>query len=202
MKILGKLLYWTVRILSFIVSHTILPSKISGRNNLKIDEPYILCSNHISLFDPVILVGRVLDRKAYFMGKSELYKTKISNWACRSLLSFPVVRGTADMAAIRTSLKYIKEGYSMMIFPEGTRNTEKDGKIMELHNGVAMIALQAKCKIIPCYIDSKGGYKLFRLFSVRVGEPIDAKDYLKAGFTKENLVKITDDLRKKMESLI
>lgn len=202
MKILGKFVYWTVRVLSFIVSHTIFPSKISGKENLKIDEPYILCSNHISLFDPVILVGRVLNRKAYFMGKSELYQNKISNWACRSLLSFPVKRGTADMAAIRTSLKHIKEGYSMMIFPEGTRNTEKDGKIMELHNGVAMIALQAKCKIIPCYIDSNGGYKLFRLFLVKIGEPIDMDAYQKGGFTKENLGKITDDLRKKMESLM
>jgi 1-acyl-sn-glycerol-3-phosphate acyltransferase len=203
MKILGRIIYWIVRALAYVVAHIIFPTKVSGKQHLKIDEPFIFCSNHMSMMDPVILVGAVLRRKAYFMGKAELYKNKFLNWFFRSLLSFPVVRGSADMAAIRTSIKHLKEGTDMMIFPEGTRNSAKDGKIMELYTGVAMIALQAKCKIVPCYIDCKGGYKFWKKFNVRIGAPIDVvENYSKDGFNKENLTKITADLRKNMEMLM
>ena len=154
------------------------------------------------MMDPVIMVGAVLHRKAYFMGKNELYKTKLGNWFYRSLLSFPVVRGTADMNAIRTSIRYIKEGYAMVIFPEGTRNPEKDGKLMEFYNGVGIVALNTGCKVIPCYIDSVGGYKLFRRFNINIGEPIDIKDFGATGVNKENLNKIMKVLRKKIEELM
>ena len=149
MKFLSSAAYWIIRSLSVAAAHIVFPAKVIGKEYTKIDEPFIFCSNHLSMIDPVILVGAVLSRKAYFMGKDELYKTKIGNWLFRSLLSFPVVRGTADMAAIRKSIKCLKDGYDMMIFPEGTRNLKKDGSMLELHNGVGIIALNAKCKIVP-----------------------------------------------------
>jgi 1-acyl-sn-glycerol-3-phosphate acyltransferase len=202
MKILGKIVYWIVRGLTKIVAHVIFPARVNGKKFTKIKEPYILCPNHSSLMDPVILVGAVLSRKAYFMGKAELYETKLGNWFYRSLLSFPVVRGTADMSAIRTSIKLLHEGYVMTIFPEGTRNTKKDGQIMEFYNGVGIVALNTKCKIIPCYIDSVGGYKLFRRFDINIGEPIDIKDFEADGIKKENLNKIMKVLKDRFGALM
>lgn len=202
MKILDKTVYWIVRGLTKIVAHVLYPAKVTGKKYAKIKETYILCSNHLSIMDSVMIVGAVLPKKTYFMGKSELYKTKIGNWFFRSLLSFPVVRGSADMSAIRSSIKCLKEGKSMMIFPEGTRNEKKDGKLREFYNGVGIIALNSKCKIIPCYIDAKGGYKLFKRFKINIGEPIDMQQFQAEGVKKENLNKVMTVLRGKIENLM
>ncbi len=184
-----------------MVAHVVFPAKVNGAENAKIKEPYILCANHLSILDPVFIVGAVLHRKAYLMGKKELYKSKIGNWFFRSLLSFPVDRGTADMGAIRESIKQLNSGKAMLIFPEGTRNKKKDGSLQEFHNGVAIIALKANCKLIPCYIDSKGGYKLFHRFNINVGTPIDLNPYRPDGIKKENLSKVMDILKKEIEKL-
>ncbi len=201
MKILSNIVYWTIRGLTKVFAHILFPAKVTGKKYAKIKEPYILCANHLSMLDAVIMVGAVLSRKTYFMGKNELYKTKLGNWFFRSLLSFPVVRGSADMAAIRSSIKCLNDGKSMMIFPEGTRNLKKDGTLQEFFNGVGIIALKSNCKIIPCYIDCKGGYKLFKPFRVIVGEPIDINKYQEIGMSKENLNNIMKELRNKMENL-
>lgn len=202
MKFLSTIVYWIIRGLSKFFAHVLYPTKVTGLENAKIKDTYILCSNHIAMLDAVIIVGAVLHKKAYFMGKSELYKSKIGNWFFRSLLSFPVVRGSADMSAIRSSISCLKGGTSMMIFPEGTRNLQKDGTLMEFHNGVGIIAVNANCKIIPCYIDSKGGYKLFRRVKVNVGKPIDIEEFRENGLNKENLSKIMNTLKKSMENLM
>lgn len=202
MKFLSLVAYWVIRALAVAAAHIVFPAKVIGKEYTKIDDPFIFCSNHLSMLDPVVLVGAVLSRKAYFMGKDELYRTKIGNWLFRSLYSFPVVRGTADMTAIRKSIKCLNDGYDMMIFPEGTRNLKKDGSMLELHDGVGIIALNTKCKIVPCYIDSVGGYKPFRRFEVRVGEPIDISEYQKKGLSKENLNNVMAVLKEKMQKLM
>ena len=99
------------------------------------------------------------------------------------------------MGAIRESIEKLNSGMAMLIFPEGTRNKEKDGTIHDFYNGVAIIALKANCKLVPCYIDSKGGYKWFRRFNINVGKPIDLDSYREDGIKKENLSKVMEVLK-------
>ena len=202
MKIISSAVYWIVRGLSKVFATIICPTKVTGKEYTKTAEPFIFCANHMSILDPAFLVGKAISRKTYFMGKAELYKTKIGNWFFRSLLSFPVYRGTADMNAIRTSIDYLKAGKSMAIFPEGTRNKEKNGELQDFYNGVGIIALNSGCNIIPCYIDSKGGYKLFKRVRVNIGAPIDIKQFEEDGIKKENLNKIMRLLKEKMMKLM
>jgi len=202
MNLLERFVYRFIWVLTKFFAYILYPHTVTGKNNAKLKEPYIFCSNHISMLDSIILVGSVLPKKAIFMGKGELYKTKIGNWFFRAIGSFPVQRGTADMSAIKTSIEHLAQGDSMMIFPEGTRNLAQDGSIMEFFNGVGIIAIKSSCKIIPCYIDCKGGYKLFKRFKINVGKPIDIDEWSADGLKKNNLNSLMIHLRKKMEELM
>ena len=166
MKVIEFIVYKTVIFLCKVFTHLFYPNKVYGKENLKINEPYILYANHIKVLDPIIIVGSVLNRKAYFMGKEELFRKKFAKWFFSAIGGFPVKRGTADMRAIKKSIGFLKSGDCITIFPEGTRNKNEDGTLQEFHNGLGIIALQSMCKMIPCYIDSPGGYKPFKKYNI------------------------------------
>ncbi len=86
----------------------------------KLKEPFILLSNHVTDFDP-ILVGLALRKQAYFVASEH-----ISRWKVFPLLKFifdPILRykGTVGAYTVRDMLKRIKEGKNLAFFPEGVR---------------------------------------------------------------------------------
>lgn len=202
MKIINDIVCQLVIYITRFITWIFFPMKMHGKENLDIDEAYILYINHISLVDSVIIGSRVLRRKSYFMGKEELFHGKFMKWIFTAIGGFPVKRGTPDMVAIKKSVEYLKGGGLLALFPEGTRNTNEDKSLMKFHNGLGIIALKAKCKIIPCYIDSAYGYKLFRKFDMYIGEPIDLKEFEEKGIKKENLNNLMELSRNKMIELI
>ena len=124
----------------------------------------LVCANHTSITDPVF-VGIALDtrREIRFMAKVELFKNKLFAWFLRSLGAFPVRRGEADIGAIKCSLKTIKDGGRLMLFPEGTRGGD------EAKAGAGMLALRTGCPVLPIYVSPKK--RAFRRVWVVVGEP-------------------------------
>ncbi|NLJ40589.1 MAG: 1-acyl-sn-glycerol-3-phosphate acyltransferase [Clostridiales bacterium] len=165
---------------------------IVGLENFPSTGGVILYSNHISLLDPIV-IGCMLPRKVYFMAKTELFKSSVFGFILRNLGAFPVKRGTADLAAIRNSLRVLKSGKVFGIFPEGTRN--KPGAVQHFSHGAASIAHRSKAKIIP--IGITGEYKLFRYRSVKVviGEAVDMDGY----FTQKSSTDLLESMSIKME---
>lgn len=145
------------------------PIRIHGAENLPAGGPAIVCGNHISLRDP-LLVACCLQSPLRFMGKKELWDVKILRPLWDNLGGFPVDRGAADTSALRTAINILKEGQILGIFPEGTRN-EDDGQQHAIQAGVASIALRGKAKLIPLYI--QGPYKPFRPIHITFGQPLD-----------------------------
>lgn len=114
-------------------------------------------------WDPPFL-GTFVDREVNFMGKEELFKNPIMAAVCRGLHVFPVKRGAADKAAIKTAVKILKNGDCLGIFPEGTRS--KTGKIGKAEPGVSLIAAMTKVPIIPAAIVNTN-----KIFSAEVKFP-------------------------------
>ncbi|NLI91741.1 MAG: 1-acyl-sn-glycerol-3-phosphate acyltransferase [Peptococcaceae bacterium] len=145
--------YWFARGLCSIVLK-IKGCKAEGLENVPSEGPVIIACNHISMWDPVI-VGCTLSRQVFFMAKQELFDApvigKIFNW----LEAIPVKRGKGDINAIRSSIRVLKEGKVLGIFPEGTRS--KSGDIQEAMNGIALIMEKSKAPILPAKVfGSKG----------------------------------------------
>lgn len=196
MKIIQKICKFIITYFYRIILFILFRVKIIGKENVPKEGGYILCSNHISNWDPLVLIAYA-PRKVCFMAKKELFESCFMRFLSKLYGFFPVDRNSRDIEAMKMSLKIIKNGEVLGIFPEGTRHGfEKNGRIK---NGTARIALKTGAKVIPVGI--KGNYKLFRKVTVTYGKPIDFSEYKTTDkeVEKENIKKVSQII---MDSII
>lgn len=141
-----------------------------GTENIPEEGGFILASNHINALDPVAIGLGIEKRQLHFMGKKELFENPIAKCFLTKLNGFPIVRGSADTAALDYAIRVVKEGNILGIFPEGTRS--KDYKPARAKSGVAMIAHQAKAPVLPVSIYTADNLKKHTKVTVRFGELI------------------------------
>lgn len=146
--------------------------KVEGVENIPKDGGLVLCSNHISNYDPVALAAAI-NRRIYFLAKKELFSVKVLGWYLRAVEMIPVDRNKADMNAFREGLKVLKNENVLGIFAEGTRN--KTGEMGDAKAGVALFALKGNANVLPVYIS--GEYKYFSTIRVRIGKAIDLSEF-------------------------
>jgi 1-acyl-sn-glycerol-3-phosphate acyltransferase len=125
----------------------------------------IICANHISMLDPVMLAIST-KRKICYMGKKELFENKFLGYIFSKLGAFPVDRAGVSLSAIKASLSVLNRDEVLGIFPEGTRVKEYNDK--NAKPGIAMIANKANSKIIPVYIT--GNYKFRGKINIYFGQ--------------------------------
>lgn len=147
-----------------------------GRENMPAEGPVILCCNHMSYFD-VVLLGLMFRRKIRFMGKSELFEHgRFFSWLIRTLGCFPVRRGTGDLEAIKTALRILKDNQVLGIFPEGQRNLSEE-EAASAKAGVAMLAYKSRATVLPVAIATKSGrMRPFSAVRLRAGKAIPVKE--------------------------
>lgn len=164
----NKFYVWIRRWLAPIVM-LLFPLEVQGRENIS-REPVLLCANHSSALDPIMMVC-ALDRQydLRIMAKQQLMKVPVVGWFIRKMGAFGVDRGNSDINAIKTAIRSLREGYNLLIFPEGTR--VKEGEKVEVKGGAAMIAIRSGVKLMPMYIDRKK--KLFRKTRIIFGRPYE-----------------------------
>ena len=188
-------LYRFLQIFLSIIYGIFLPWKIEGVENIPASGACIVSSNHIHARDPFYIAAHI-PRHIYFMAKVELFRVKIVGWFISKIGAFPVDRGKSDLNAIRTSLRILKEGHVLGIFPQGTRSRENEQT--QMAGGVALIAMRANVPVVPVYID--GPYRLFRKTAIIVGKPCDLSDFGKR-MDSETLQKATSRIEDAIWSL-
>mgnify|MGYP001771581857 FL=1 len=182
---LRKIIVFLVYIFNVIVFRV----KCVGQENIQNKGAYIICANHTSNWDAPILVSN-LKRKVYVMAKAELFKNKFIKWFGDKCCVFPVKREMRDIESIKYSLKLLKDGEILVIFPEGTRKgLEKNGKAQ---NGVAYMAIRTGVPVIPVGI--QGEMKPFRKVKLNIGEPLDFSQYKSNKPEKEILDKVSKEI--------
>ena len=175
--------------LVYIFNGIVFRVKCVGQENIQNKGAYIICANHTSNWDAPILVSN-LKRKVYVMAKAELFKNKFIKWFGDKCCVFPVKRGMRDIESIKYSLKLLKDGEILVIFPEGTRKgLEKNGKAQ---NGVAYMAIRTGVPVIPVGI--QGEMKPFRKVKLNIGEPLDFSQYKSNKPEKEILDKVSKEI--------
>ena len=166
--------------------------RVIGREKVP-DGGCVLVANHTQWADPV-LVGTALGNQypLVAMAKKELFQIKLLGPLISALGAFPVDRGTADIGAIKTSLKAVKEGKKLLIFPEGgTKHKAGD----EAKVGAAMIAARTGAPIVPIYIseNKKCRAKVYVVFGdAYIPEKTKSKDGYRA---------IADDMMRRIYAL-
>ncbi|TFJ93800.1 lysophospholipid acyltransferase family protein [Lentibacillus salicampi] len=146
--------------------------RVIGKENVPENGPVIICSNHISNFDPPV-VGITSPRDIYFMAKGELFEKPFLGKLLTGIHAFPVKRGMSDRNALRKGLKILEQGNTLGLFPEGTRS--KTGRLGKPLAGAGFFALRSKAAIIPCAVI--GPYKPGSKLTVVYGEAMNMEAY-------------------------
>lgn len=144
------------------------PIRAVGRENLPEQGGTLLCGNHTCMSDPLCVVFAVGHRpQCRVMAKIELMRIPVLGFFLKKVGVIGVDRGKADVGAIKESMKALKGGEKLLLFPEGTRVAE--GEESSAHNGAAMLATRTGVPIVPVYIPRKK--KWFRRTTVVFGQP-------------------------------
>ena len=134
----------------------------------------LICANHVSAADAVVICYAFKKNQAHFMAKKELFKIPLLSGLIRLLGAFPVDRKGSDVGAIKKAIATVKEGKSVGIFPQGHRHPKEDPRNTPVRNGAGLIISRAGCDVVPVYILRKNNtFALFKKTYVIIGEKID-----------------------------
>jgi 1-acyl-sn-glycerol-3-phosphate acyltransferase len=110
----------------------------------------LVLSNHQSHLDPV-LIGLASDRRLNYLARDTLFKFAPFRWLINSLDAIPLDREGLGLAGLKETLKRLKRGELVLIFPEGTRT--RDGEVGRLKPGFCALARRAGVPLVPVAID-------------------------------------------------
>ena len=131
---------------SVLYTNPYLRKRVINLENQTFEKPSIIIANHMSFLD-ILAVG-MLHPKIIFLVNDWVYNSPIFGKAVRAAGFYPVSSG------IEKSVSHLQEkvnqGYSLMIFPEGTRSSTN--KIRRFHKGAFYLAEQLNLDIIPVLI--------------------------------------------------
>lgn len=175
-------LYYILLPLAWLVFHIGFRVECVGRENLKKVQTggCILAPNHVSAIDPVfVVITRFWGKRMVVFAKKELFEINaLLTWFFRCMGAL-CVRGTRDeLETIDKTVEVCKNGGTLLIFPEGTR--EKEGKLLPPKSGLFVIAAQAAVDVVPVrilYDTPDGKMQLFCKVKVIYGEPMPAAQF-------------------------
>lgn len=187
-KNIKAIIKWIVRGAIYLWCKIYYRAEIIGLENIPKEGPLIFCGNHRTYLDPPLMVATA-KRDMRFLAKEELYKNKFLAFLGWVFDAIPVKRDEKDVLAIKTSLKYLKSGQCIALFPEGTRNGMEKGE--KVKDGVAFFAVRSGAKVVPCGI--KGGTKDCRKATITYGKALDYSEF-RSNKDKDVLENITEEI--------
>ena len=179
----------------FVVGLTKSDVEVRGQENIPQDTAVVLIGNHQSYLDIPVLMGYV-NKPIAFIAKSEILKVPVLSKAMKLMQCTFLVRTDMrqSVKAMAEAVETIKKGYSMVIFPEGTRS--KGGPVIDFKAGSFKLAYKSGVPILPVTID--GTFRLFEEKNkvqsgkviITVHPPVPT-----AGLTKDDQAQIPEKVR-------
>ena len=131
---------------SVLCSSPFLHKKVINKNNETFEKPAIIIANHSSFID--ILAMGMLSPKIIFLVSDWVYNSPIFGGTVRKAGFYPVSEGIEG--GVEHLRQKVNEGYSLMVFPEGTRS--ESNQIKRFHKGAFFLAEEFNLDIIPVVI--------------------------------------------------
>jgi 1-acyl-sn-glycerol-3-phosphate acyltransferase len=142
----------------------------------------LLAANHASYFD-IPLLGCGIPRRAWYLGRSDLFPFPVVNWILQALGWIPLRMGRLDRDAFSKAAELLRQGKALVIFPEGGRT--QTGRLRPGKPGIGLLVAQTKVPVVPVYIH--GTYEVLpqgarwpkcRPVTVTFGAPLDFSEAL------------------------
>ena len=171
-RIFHFLLYWPFRL--------VFRTRVRGSGNepRRKDGPYLVCANHQSVVDPILIALATHRQQPHFMAKEELFRVPVLGRVVRWLGAYPVARQKGGVGAVKNTIALLSRGVSVGMFPQGHRYPGQDPAGTPVKQGAALIAAHTGVQILPVHIKMKEyRWKFFRRATVVVGKPIPFADF-------------------------
>jgi 1-acyl-sn-glycerol-3-phosphate acyltransferase len=174
--------YQFIRITCYIAFRVLFRLRVFGRENIPQTGPVLICPNHQSHLDPM-LIGSSSPRRMNFLAKKQLFSFWPLAWIIRFLDSIPLDREGMSAGGIKETLKRMKRAEMALLFPEGTRSP--DGEFKKVLPGFCALVKRTGANIVPVGIQGAAeawprkrsfpmpGHKIVIVF----GKPISKSDY-------------------------
>ncbi|HEX9756274.1 MAG TPA: lysophospholipid acyltransferase family protein [Nitrospiria bacterium] len=199
------MLYGIAHVLISFLAKIFFHLRVNGLDHVPLEGPLIIAANHASHLD-IPLLGCTLPRRAYFVGKNELFRIPILGRFLRYLGGIPIRRRGIDRGAVVEIKKQLEEGHLLVFYLEGSRTA--NGMLQKAKAGVGMIAAMTGVQVVPAYIEGTyhvlpKGRKFFHLAPVTItyGAPVDLSHWRKPKGTKLDYQAMADHIMKEIASL-
>jgi 1-acyl-sn-glycerol-3-phosphate acyltransferase len=110
----------------------------------------LVCANHQSYLDPV-LVGLACDRRLNYLAREDLFRLAILGPLIQWYGAIPIERDGFGLSGMKETLRRLKRGELVLVFPEGTRT--RDGSVGPLKSGICTLARRAQVPLYPATIN-------------------------------------------------
>ncbi|MDR0813113.1 MAG: 1-acyl-sn-glycerol-3-phosphate acyltransferase [Oscillospiraceae bacterium] len=170
----------------------LLPYKFTGKENIPAG-PAVICINHTAIWDPLYMMIALPKKEfpsAKILAKAVLFTTPVLGGILRRLGTINVARDGADIKAVSASIKHLKAGGKLIIFPEGTRGDGVEAR--EAKIGAVKMAAKVNAPILPVYIPKNKGF--FRRCRMIIGKPVPAFPQSDVKPTNEELLLRADEI--------
>jgi len=171
-----RLWYDSLRVVCRIAAVVLFRIRCEGRQFVPKTGGFLLLSNHQSHLDPV-LIGLACDRRLSFLARDTLFRFAPFRFLIKSLDAIPIDREGVGLGGLKETLKRLKRGEAVLIFPEGTRS--RNGEVAPLKPGFVALAKRAQVPLVPMALDGAfhawprtAAFPRPAVIHVRFGQPL------------------------------
>jgi len=141
-----SLVCWFFRVLLLVLYRI----RIHGIENYPSEDGALICPNHQSNLDPFVM-GVACPRSINYLAKETLFRSGPMGWFIRWNGGIPIDRSGSGISGMKETLRRLKRGESVVIFPEGARTV--DGELQPLKKGFCSLARRTSAAIVPVAIE-------------------------------------------------
>lgn len=146
---MSRLWYRFCRLVCRLFVLTMFRFRRRGAEHVPPAGPVLLVSNHQSHLDPV-LVGVACPRQIMALARRSLFVGPFG-WLLRSVGAVPVDLEGSAIGGLKTTLRLLRDGNVVLVFPEGTRS--RDGSLGTMKPGFCALARRSEAVIVPTAVD-------------------------------------------------
>lgn len=142
--------YYVLRVFVRLTGVSLFRARIFGAERVPREGAVLLLSNHQSHLDP-LLVGMSCNRRLSYLARQTLFEIEPLGLLIRSLDAIPIDREGSGLGGLKETMRRLKRGEVVGLFPEGTRTP--DGEVKRLKPGFCTLARRCKVTLVPLAIE-------------------------------------------------
>ncbi len=134
--------------------------EVHGREHLQKDRPFVLCPNHVSYLDALLLVAALpmsVVMQTYFLGLNMFFENALIRPFISVMRLIPIEINYNLVEALKSCVYVYKSDKNICYFPEGQRSI--DGEVQDFKKGIGILVSEFQIPVIPVFI--KGAFEVW-----------------------------------------